>query len=158
MTGQPTLRDTPSGLEIQIPGVAHPFQVLSWSPPRLLLCHQGQVRVLFLAPGEDGIWVGSEGQVHFVPDPARQRSAAVEAAGEGDFHDDLTASMPGTVLEVMVKEGDSVTAGQRLLLIEAMKMETPLRAPQDSVVSRIHVQAGDSVAPGMNLIDLEAQA
>ena len=64
--------------------------------------------------------------------------------------------MPGEVLEVLVTEGEQVKAGQRLLVIEAMKMENPLRAPHDSIVTRIHVGVGDSVTPGDTIVELEA--
>ena len=63
--------------------------------------------------------------------------------------------MPGKVLQVLVEEGAEVTRGQRLMIVEAMKMENPLRAPHDSRVTRIHVAEGDSVTPGQTLIELD---
>ena len=58
----------------------------------------------------------------------------------------LTSPMPGTVTVVNVSVGESVTAGQTLLVVEAMKMEHPITAPIDGVVQTVHVQAGQAVA------------
>jgi biotin carboxyl carrier protein len=63
--------------------------------------------------------------------------------------------MPGTVIRVLAGEGDAVRARQPLLVLEAMKMETPLLAPYEAVVRRIHVAEGDQVAGGALLVELE---
>ena len=78
---------------------------------------------------------------------------AHSAAGAGSS---LTAPMPGTVIRVHVTTGDHVTARQPLLVLEAMKMETPLAAPYDAVVKEVHVEEGDRVAGGALLVELEA--
>ena len=67
----------------------------------------------------------------------------------------LTAPMPGTVIRVLVGQGDSVAHRQPLLVLEAMKMETPLVSPYDAVVKAVHVQEGDRVAGGALLVELE---
>ena len=67
----------------------------------------------------------------------------------------LTAPMPGTVIRVLAKPGDRVTHRQPLLVLEAMKMETPLVSPYDAVVKAVHVQEGDRVAGGAVLVELE---
>jgi biotin carboxyl carrier protein len=63
--------------------------------------------------------------------------------------------MPGTVIRVLVGEGDPVTARQPLLVLEAMKMETPLVSPYEGVVRRVHVHEGDRVAGGALLVELD---
>ncbi len=60
----------------------------------------------------------------------------------------VTAPMPGTVIRVLVGDGDAVKARQPLLVLEAMKMETPLVSPYEAVVRRVHVSEGDRVAAG----------
>ena len=83
-----------------------------------------------------------------VDDPAHQHGPAAGAST-------LTAPMPGTVLEVAVAPGDVVRARQRLVVLEAMKMENPIAAPFDAAVKAVHVAAGDRVAGGAVLIELE---
>ncbi|MBX7158962.1 MAG: ATP-grasp domain-containing protein [Acidimicrobiia bacterium] len=77
---------------------------------------------------------------------------AAEAAGGGP-----TAPLPGTVSVVAVAAGDSVKAGQTLVVLEAMKMEHTITAPADAVVSAVHVGVGDSVDQHAVLVDLEVE-
>jgi acetyl/propionyl-CoA carboxylase alpha subunit len=67
---------------------------------------------------------------------------------------EITAPMPGKVLSVMVKAGDAVVAGQPLVVIEAMKMETTLAAESDAIVKRVAVSAGEMVDHGAVLVEL----
>ena len=63
--------------------------------------------------------------------------------------------MPGTVLRVLVAEGDRVQPRQPLVVLEAMKMETPLVSPYEGVVRKVHVAEGDRVAGGALVVELE---
>jgi biotin carboxyl carrier protein len=63
--------------------------------------------------------------------------------------------MPATVIAVNVREGDAVKAGDVLIRLEAMKMELPLRATHDAVVSAVYCSAGDLVQPNLPLVDLK---
>ena len=63
--------------------------------------------------------------------------------------------MPGTVLRVEVAAGDAVADGQRLVVLEAMKMELAVTAPGAGVVRAVHVRPGELVAAGRPLVDLE---
>ncbi len=67
----------------------------------------------------------------------------------------LKAAMPGLVLEVKVKIGDKVTAGQPLLILEAMKMENIIKAKGDGTIKAIHVENGGSVEKGNKLLEFE---
>jgi acetyl/propionyl-CoA carboxylase alpha subunit len=67
----------------------------------------------------------------------------------------LTAPMPGTVLRVLVVPGDEVVARQPLVVLEAMKMETPIAAPYAGRVTEVHVEEGATVAAGALLVALE---
>ncbi|MCG6539244.1 sodium-extruding oxaloacetate decarboxylase subunit alpha [Pseudomonas sp. KSR10] len=69
---------------------------------------------------------------------------------------DVSTSMPGNVVDVLVKEGDVVRAGQPVLISEAMKMETEIQAPIAGTVKAVHVAKGDRVTPGDLLIEIEA--
>jgi pyruvate carboxylase subunit B len=67
----------------------------------------------------------------------------------------VTAAMPGTIVEVKVKIGDKVNAGDGALVIEAMKMENEIQATKSGVVIAIHVKKGDSVTPDETLIEIQ---
>jgi biotin carboxyl carrier protein len=66
----------------------------------------------------------------------------------------VNSPMPGTILDIKVQEGDTVSSGQVLLILEAMKMENEIMAPADGKVASIHVQKGASVNAGDVLVVL----
>ncbi|XOV86492.1 MAG: acetyl/propionyl/methylcrotonyl-CoA carboxylase subunit alpha [Pseudomonadota bacterium] len=75
--------------------------------------------------------------------------------GMGEASGGLTAPMPGRVLDTLISNGDSVTKGQLLLVLEAMKMEHRIVAPSDGVVAAVHVSTGDQVANDQLLVSFE---
>ena len=75
--------------------------------------------------------------------PAAAPAPVAAAAGEK-----VSAPMPGTILNVLVKVGDTVTEGQNLMVLEAMKMENEMLAPKAGKVVQIAVTKGQSVATG----------
>ncbi len=70
----------------------------------------------------------------------------------------VTTAMPGNIIEVLVKEGDTVKAGQAVVITEAMKMETEVQAPLAGTVIGVFVSKGDTVNPDEALIEIEAAA
>jgi biotin carboxyl carrier protein len=66
--------------------------------------------------------------------------------------------MPGRVLAVTCAPGDHVSAGEPLVVLEAMKMEHPVTAPYEARVVAVHCAAGDQIAAGVELVLLEAAA
>jgi pyruvate carboxylase subunit B len=67
----------------------------------------------------------------------------------------VTSSMPGVIVDVLVKTGDSVNAGDPVLVTEAMKMETEIQAPIAGKVIQVHVKKGDSVNPDEALVEID---
>lgn len=67
----------------------------------------------------------------------------------------IGATMPGTILKVVVSKGSPIKRGDHLLITEAMKMETTVQAPKDGVVKEIYVKEGDSISTGDLLIEIE---
>jgi acetyl-CoA/propionyl-CoA carboxylase biotin carboxyl carrier protein len=90
------------------------------------------------------------------PSPAPDVDDAAHARAGAGGESSVTAPMPGTVIRVDVEPGDRVEARRPLLVLEAMKMETPLTAPYAATVKAVHVEAGDRVAGGALLVELEA--
>ena len=94
-----------------------------------------------------------------LPTPPVAAPPDVEAASDAVAHDagaggTISAPMPGTVLRVDVAPGDTVRARQTLLVLEAMKMETPVSSPFAGTVTAVHVAPGDRVAGGALLVEL----
>jgi acetyl/propionyl-CoA carboxylase alpha subunit len=87
------------------------------------------------------------------PAPPPDPDAAVEHGGQEQSS--LSAPMPGTVIRVLVGAGDPVQPRQPLVVLEAMKMETPVVSPYEAVVRAVHVAEGDRVAGGTVLVELE---
>ncbi|AVK85647.1 pyruvate carboxylase [Lysinibacillus sp. B2A1] len=67
----------------------------------------------------------------------------------------IGATMPGTVLKVVVSKGSQVKRGDHLLITEAMKMETTVQAPKDGIVKEVYASAGDAISTGDLLIEIE---
>ena len=87
--------------------------------------------------------------------PPDLAAAASDHGGPTGEQSAVVAPMPGTVIRLLVSEGDSVRARQPLVVLEAMKMETPLTSPYDARVRAVHVAEGDRVAGGAVLVELE---
>lgn len=66
----------------------------------------------------------------------------------------VTAPLPGTIMQILVKKGDIVKKGDKLLVMEAMKMENTVLAEKDGVIENIKVSSGDSVLQGDILIEM----
>ncbi|PKN93890.1 MAG: hypothetical protein CVU44_08730 [Chloroflexi bacterium HGW-Chloroflexi-6] len=83
----------------------------------------------------------------------RLRTAGGAGAAEGgEYH--LKAPMPGLAVAIPVEEGQEVTKGQVLLILESMKMQNELKSPRDGVVSRIRVKAGETVEQKQTLLSV----
>lgn len=100
--------------------------------------------------------VSAGGDVDTVRESASEAPAAKPAARPAAAADATAVPAPlaGNIFKVNVQVGDAVSAGQVIVLLEAMKMETEVRAPQDGKVASVEVKAGDVVAVGDTLITL----
>lgn len=85
------------------------------------------------------------------PAAAAAPAPAAKPAGEGKA---VTSPLPGVIIEVSVKEGDTVAAGQKVAVLEAMKMENEIQAEKAGVVTKIHVSKGDSVLEGASIVTI----
>ena len=105
-----------------------------------------------LSPGAPGTrWAFHHGRVY------REEALApvpVARGGRPDATLPLTAPMPATVLKILALPGTAVSRGDTLIILEAMKMELPLRASADGVVAAVHCREGELVQPDTILIEL----
>lgn len=102
-----------------------------------------------VASDGDTQWVFVNGQVATIeaPKTGRRRGKGRDAG--------VMSPMPATVVAVHVAPGQAVTEGELLIVLEAMKMELPIRAPRDGVVKTVGCAKGDLVPPGVNLLEFE---
>ena len=117
----------------------------------LIRLADGTQRLALAVRGEGGTWVFLRGRTFVVPDATqgKARSAARDDA------EALAAPMPATVVSVNVEPGASVSQGDVLVVLEAMKMELSIKAPRDGRVRRVLCRAGELVPPGARLVELD---
>ena len=128
------------------------------TPVRHLLVDGRSVPLLALPEERRGRWRLELGGARLAVDAVDERTRAIrEMSGSADEEAEKTvvAPMPGLVVRVEVAAGDTVRAGQGLVIVEAMKMENELKAPADGVVAELRVEAGQTVDKGAVLLVLE---
>jgi acetyl-CoA/propionyl-CoA carboxylase biotin carboxyl carrier protein len=123
---------------------------ITWSPDRVgdvLVTVAGTTRRYAVAleqvRGEDAIWIGRDGDAWSLRLPPR--SSRVAGSDSNDVGGELHSPMPGTVVIVSRSVGDPVRSGDLVLVVEAMKMEYPLKAPFDGVLASLSVDVGAQV-------------
>ncbi len=118
-------------------------------PEGIRVSIDGTQRVFRIAEAGDQFFVQSSSASRVVT--RLQRYPQSHSASE---HESAYAPMPGQVLKILVEVGQHVSAGDALVILEAMKMEQTLRAATDGVVEAVPVKQGDVVAPGDRLVEI----
>ena len=116
-----------------------------------------QHEVAVHAQGDGVYWVSTaqgSGPVE-VADPLTHLAAQSHGGKGGKRHRRVNAYMPGRVVALLAEEGEEVTAGQGILVLEAMKMENEIRVEHDGRIGKIFVQPGQPVEMGNPLFELE---
>jgi acetyl/propionyl-CoA carboxylase alpha subunit len=149
------------------------FQVdlVSQDPPRIEILEDETLEELQIAqelpPGEGRLFLGDRFVPYFVTGTPKEIWVTIAGetyvfekvkSGGGaveEAHSGFGAPMPGKVLAVKVEAGQTVEAGQVLVIMEAMKMEHRIEAPGEGVVSALHCNEGDVVDQGFELLDFE---
>jgi biotin carboxyl carrier protein len=120
--------------------------------------HQNrQVRVYArtLNDGKKEVWIDRYRVVVDLQDERQRRfSTFVKSSGGGSSGSSVRAPMPGLIKEISVRNGDAVTRGQRLLILEAMKMENEIAAPVDGVVAKCNLTPGVNVDKDQELLTI----
>ncbi len=137
--------------QLKIDGQAVPLQAVrdrdgAW----LVETHQGRRRLWVAVRGDERL-IFCDGKVHTLRLPDPEHADADDQPNGGP---NLKADMPGKVVQVMVAVGQKVAAGQALLIIESMKMETELAAAVAGTVATVHVTGGQVVGQGDSLVDI----
>lgn len=105
-----------------------------------------------VAGAGDTRWIFVDGEVALLQ-VADRDSSPVRSKARSDGG--VMAPMPATVVLVNVAVGQSVKHGETLIVLEAMKMELPIRAPHDGVIKAVHCTTGQLVQPGVNLLEFQ---
>ncbi|RTL62689.1 MAG: biotin/lipoyl-binding protein [Pseudonocardiaceae bacterium] len=134
-------------LDVRVDDAALGQVVVASATPDVVVLEVDGVRRRYTVTRADGVSYvdGPDGSVALAEVPRFADPNAAAAAGS------LLAPMPGGVVRVLAEAGASVTAGQPLVVLEAMKMEHTVAAPVDGIVSEIHVAQGDQVDTGQVL-------
>ena len=114
---------------------------------RIMVQLDGRSRIAHSAKVGDVWWVHIDGHIFCI-----EKTEAGSADGDSDGG--MTAPMPGKILEVKVADGQTVEAGELLLVMEAMKMEHRIVAPTDGVVAKVNFSMGDQVQQGDILVEM----
>jgi biotin carboxyl carrier protein len=90
--------------------------------------------------------------VEYLP---KQRAGAASSSSKTALPPEIRAPLPGIISDIKVNEGDTVSAGGTLVVIEAMKMENPIKAATDLRVTKVHVKKGQEITHGTPLVSVE---
>jgi 3-methylcrotonyl-CoA carboxylase alpha subunit len=144
----------PDGVRVALDGAPLAVELLGAKCGELELRIDGRRRRAYVAQDGAVARVCLDGRVF-----AFVRHTGDEEVAEALVGDPrVTAPLPGKVVKVLVVPGQSVTAGEPLLILEAMKMETEIAAPLSGKVASVHVPAGGTVALGDPLVDIAPPA
>jgi 3-methylcrotonyl-CoA carboxylase alpha subunit len=108
-------------------------------------------RVAVVADGA-ATWVFVDGQVARIE---TQEAPATRGRTRGRGDTGVMSPMPATVVSINTTPGATVSEGETVIVLEAMKMELPIKAPKSGVVKAVHCAKGDLVQPGVVLLELE---
>jgi len=126
-------------------------EILRVQEGRLELLIDGERIIAHVSSENAKRWVTINGRTTLLT----KSSGTKRSGGKHEHSGELTAPMPGQVRTVNVSEGDAVTKGQTLIVLEAMKMEMKIQAPMDGMVLSISVEAGQTVEREQILIIVE---
>jgi 3-methylcrotonyl-CoA carboxylase alpha subunit len=138
------------GFSLDFHDVVTPVQVQELGDRHVLLVG-GVKHEVSLVALDDGVVVILGGRNYVI----RWAPAAASSSVEGPTNESVLAPMPGTVTRIAVKSGDSVSKGETLLVLEAMKMEIAMAAPHDGVVKSVAFAVGDMAKEGAELVTIE---
>lgn len=126
------------------------LQLQSHQPGLLCIIDNGVRHRCQYHQNGDSLYLQAFGRSWSIVDRTHQPAAGTQGAGSGR----IQAAMDGAIIDVLVAEGDTVAQGQTLVVLEAMKMEHPVKADRDGVVAGLHTNTGDQVKRSQLLVEL----
>lgn len=138
---------------IQLPEQGLTVSVESIDDSTYRIDANGTRRLVVVAEADDRYWASTDGEV-FVIRKAGADGPPASASGHRAHDHGLEAPMPATVIRILAQPGQALRRGDVVVILEAMKMELPLRAPRDGIVERIRCRPGDLVDAGQPLVEL----
>lgn len=141
----------PEGYDFDLPGGRRRVHGMLGEEGELVVDMEGARLLARVVRRGDELTVFSAGRSH------RLELAGAEHTQEAEEGGSLVSPMPGSVIDVLVKAGDTVSKGTPLMLIEAMKMEHTIAAPADGVVKEVFFAKGDQVREGVELLAFEGR-
>jgi acetyl/propionyl-CoA carboxylase alpha subunit len=139
---------------LTIGGHATRARLLRLFPFGALVENSGLSRTAYVARADGKIWVHVGGRV-FEFEEEGAGDEAVFAGARGIGGDSVVSAMPGLVVKVLAEPGQVVKRGEPLVIVEAMKMETPLLSPADGRVKKVHYEKGQLVPAGKPIVEIE---
>jgi biotin carboxyl carrier protein len=149
---------TARGYQVAIGDAVHHVDVAAAGDGHFSLILSGAQHEVSVQPRPDGGYVvtaASGESLVTLMDPLVHLARAAHDAVEGGGRRQVTAYMPGRVVEILAAEGERVEAGQGVLVLEAMKMKNEIQAESAGVVTRILVDSGQTVEGGDPLFEME---
>ena len=150
------IREQNGQFEVCVGEGVFPVQVLACGPGRWTLEINGEVHDVLVAEEEDHTLIAWQNRtfpihVYSLKDRLLQQSSELELPGLVS----VKAQMPGKVISVLAQEQDPISAGQGLVVIEAMKMQNELKSPKQGRVITCNVKEGTTVGAGELLFEIE---
>ena len=147
------VRSTESGWHCRVDGAEVPINVTHIRPDVLSILLRGNSYTV-RKDDKGALFVGANRYDPDVTDARSWRSRQQHALSHHGPQK-LTASMPGKVVRLLAPAGTRVSAGQGVLVVEAMKMQNEIRSPRDGTVVKLYVREGVNVNPGEILAEIE---
>ena len=136
---------------VRVEGLETPVEVRRLGGDTYRVSFEGRQFDVVVARATDTDWGHVGGRVY------RWGRGTSDDAAPPDLNAPIAALTPATVTAVEVAAGQTVARGDTLVVLEAMKMEIPLKAPRDGRVTAVRCAPGDQVAPGVRLVELDPQ-
>jgi biotin carboxyl carrier protein len=141
-----------------VDGRDYELEVSEPEPNIYLLKHGGRIYQVYVPPGKLGepkiVNVGTAQIEVTLTDPKRLAHVG-SGPGAAEGVAEIKTAMPGKVVRVLVDAGETVTSGQGVIVVEAMKMQNELRSPKDGTVKVVNVEEGETVSAGQILLTVE---